>query len=54
MDSLIQNCGGSLICTFSLGPTDTKQDPFWCFFLMAEGEILIVGGSLIHTYGVAR
>ena len=24
---------------FSLGPTDTKLDPFWCFFLIAEGEI---------------
>ena len=23
---------------------DKKQDPFWCFFLMVEGEILIVGG----------
>ena len=33
--------GGSLIHTFSLGPTDTKLNPFWCFFLMAEGEILI-------------
>ena len=41
MDSLTQNCGGSLIRTFSLGPTDTKLDPFRCFFLMAEGEILI-------------
>ena len=33
--------GSWLIRTFSLGPTDTKLDPFWCFFLMAEGEILI-------------
>ena len=41
MDSLTQNCGGSLIHTFSLGPTDTKLDPFLCFFIMAEGEILI-------------
>ena len=41
MDSLNQNCEGSLICTFSLGATDTKLDLFWCFFLMAEGEILI-------------
>ena len=41
MDSLTQNCGGSLIHTFSLGPTDTKLDPFWCMFLMAAGEILI-------------
>ena len=28
---------GSLNCTFSLGPTDTKLDLFWCFFLMAKG-----------------
>ena len=41
MDSLTPNCGGLLIHTFSLGPMDTKLDPFWCFFLMAEGEILI-------------
>ena len=41
MDSLTQNCGGLLIRTFSLGPTDTKLDPFWCFFLMVEREILI-------------
>ena len=41
MDSLTQNCGGSLIHTFSLGPTYTKLYPFWCFFLMAEGVILI-------------
>ena len=41
MDSLTQNCGGSLIHTFSLGQTDTKLYPFWCFFLMAKGEILI-------------
>ena len=33
--------GGLLIHTFSLGPTDTKLDPFWRFFLMVEGEILI-------------
>ena len=33
--------GGSLIRTFSLGPTDTKLDPFWRMFLMAKGEILI-------------
>ena len=41
MDSLTQNCGGLLIRTFSLGPMDTKLDPFLCFFLMAAGEILI-------------
>ena len=41
MDSLTQNCGGSLNHTFSLGPMDTKQEPFWCFFIMAEGVILI-------------
>ena len=27
--------------TFSLGPTDTKLDQFWCIFIMAKGEILI-------------
>ena len=32
---------GALIHTFSLGPTDTKLDPFWCFFIMAKGVILI-------------
>ena len=63
MDSLTQNCGGLLICTFSLGPTDTKLYPFWCFFLMAEGVILIsvdtdgfldpnCGGLLIHTFSL--
>ena len=41
MDSLTQNCGGSLIYTFSLGPKDTKLEPFLCFFIMAEGVILI-------------
>ena len=41
MDSLTQNCGGSLIRTFSLGPTDTKLDPFWRILLMAAGKILI-------------
>ena len=33
--------GGALICTFSLGPTDTKLDPFLWFFIMTEGELLI-------------
>ena len=41
MDSFTNNCRGLLIRTFSLGPMDTKLDPFWCFFLMAKGEILI-------------
>ena len=65
MDSLTQNCGGLLIHIFSLGPTDTKLDPFWCFFLMVEGEILIpltqmdsltqnCGGSLIHTFSLGQ
>ena len=42
MDSLTQNCGGLLIRTFSLGPTDTKLDPFGCFFLMVKGQIMIL------------
>ena len=68
MDSLTQNCGGLLIRTFSLRTTDTKLDPFWCFFLMTEGEILISvdtdgfldpklwgrGGWLIHTFSLGQ
>ena len=47
MDSLTQNCGGLLIRIFFLGPMETKLVPFWCFFLMAEGVILIMRHRLI-------
>ena len=62
MDSLTQNCGGSLIRTISLGPTDTRLDPFlWFFhngwrwkfwFTSTQMDSLTqnCGGSLIRTF----